>query len=509
MEYPLIRRSDSIAIQSLRDHLAEEVSHYIKGLKEILKVKIKHLSVKFGNGPSYLQNLKWDIIKGKLSALKYYKKLNSWYEVLEQELEMNKIEECEKRRFFDLHATHLKSTTEYVKKKLFIKYNHYRNIIVRSGWLLETTFDEFLSEVLDNDIRPNYYDLKISKGHEVKTGLAFIKLSSQSTKYATIISVADELRLDVETPSSEEEWIDMIFTSDKPPSFIPIKVKCRVGHDSFPTNSNNLQQKHGCIGCFYESLKLSISEIKSRGLQFGFELVTPPNQALERIKLCKSLQWQCIKHKEEITCSPYFSKLSKAYCRKCSKGKITDERIIRYILNSMFRNHQFGEEVKYLQEIGDLMYKKIINNKRIRDYLTKNSISYDNYKRSSIDCFGIVKIKGKEFKISVEVWGPHHKSLRLHSKLYPRKTSADYKRLKVYDNLKKLLWEEGFLDIHIVISLDDLKKYERQAFIIKELKRQLLKGHGIDLKTNFPLYTWNKLLKDVKQAEDYQSLDGY
>ena len=123
--------------------------------------------------------------------------------------------------------------------------------------------------------------------------------------------------------------------------------------------------------------------------------------------------------------------------------------------------------------------------------------------KSHIDCFAQKftiqgndkdgKIIRKHILFSVEVWELHHK----------KGTEKYDLRIAEYDEFKKILYEEGFIDIHIVIITYKISRYKYHQFIINELKRQVEKKFGIvELDMNIGMITWKKILKDIKIDQD-------
>ena len=136
------------------------------------------------------------------------------------------------------------------------------------------------------------------------------------------------------------------------------------------------------------------------------------------------------------------------------------------MLNRMFYTDKFGKTQVYLQKINRLMFENIIQNKRVSDFMP--TLHINNYPRSTIDCLvEKLAIKGKYIKdgrkfikkdilFSVEPWGPQHED----------KDHRYYKeRVCFYDELKQILYKEGFIDIHIVVKLYKMKPHEYQGFV--------------------------------------------
>jgi len=175
----------------------------------------------------------------------------------------------------------------------------------------------------------------------------------------------------------------------------------------------------------------------------------------------------------------------------------------------MFKTSSFGHKPKYPGKIHDRFeYNEIRKNPRIKDYLDQKKISESNYRQFTIDCFGKIRIRGNDYWVSVDVWGRQHKNLETYLKMYgyQGKTIKDYKRLKVYDNLRKIMFEEGIIDVHLVVALWEHQKLQINGFINKEIERILFEKHGLTLNYPLPAYNWNNLLKDIKQAKDHTSV---
>ena len=170
---------------------------------------------------------------------------------------------------------------------------------------------------------------------------------------------------------------------------------------------------------------------------------------------------------------------------------------------------KFGSKPVPYGQIDGLEFSEIIKNKRVERFFSKNSITATDYRKSHLDCFAFIKIDNSVYSMVVDVWGPQHKSMGLYRKIFPKRNKNEYKRMKAYDKLRNILWDEGFLDIFIVLPLYKLTNNKYQGYIIKEFKRQLSEIHFVNFSRNFTNYSWISLMKDIRFAKDYQDLTGY
>ncbi|MFX0188021.1 MAG: hypothetical protein ACFE8A_09810 [Candidatus Hodarchaeota archaeon] len=167
----------------------------------------------------------------------------------------------------------------------------------------------------------------------------------------------------------------------------------------------------------------------------------------------------------------------------------------------MFHTDKFGTEQVYLNKINKLKYDNIIKNKRVRDFMNKHNIGESDYGHSSIDILAEeIRLEGIETPVlfSVEVWELHNINKR--HRFYNE-------RIYIYDKLKKILYEEGFIDIHIVLETYKRSFNDYQKFIIRALKKEVKEKYGIELDMEFPRLDWSDLVDDLKTALDHQLLD--
>ena len=500
-----------------RKKLAKIVRQFAGEVKKVHNKSFGDLSNIIGKNNEYVARLKRQILNGSLTAGKYFRNLTSWYDVLSDGLSQEKREE-----FLNLYNSHFKDIIYYYKLELLIYYTYYKDLVNKSGWKFITTFNDFCQIILQNKVTrvgnfpfeiccgvKDHKDRKIVIGKNLGQCNYYCQHCSphgQSIKYDELLFLALSNRYELQKPSSEKDWTEMILINKiekRSPAFISITLVCDE-HGDFSSTCNRLQQDHHCPNCKL----LSVDEIEKRGGQFGLELITPTNQIRSKLKNVKPLEWRCVIHKETVMSLPYISELTHHYCQKCSKGKITYERIIRHMLNKMFFD-KFGEKPMSCWRVGGLKFNEIIKNHKIEKFFSKNYVTESDYNKSHFDCFGFIKIDNKILSVDVEVWGPQHKDLSTFLKIYPNNNSFDYKRLKIYDNLRKILREEGFLDIHIVLPLYNIGRNKFQDYIIKEFKQQLLEYHGIRFNRKFPRSSWTNLMRDIRFAKDYQNLKGY
>ncbi len=280
-------------------------------------------------------------------------------------------------------------------------------------------------------------------------------------------------------------------------------------HGEFYISMERIKEyKNWCADCYHESTRLKSGEIEARGSKYNFNLETP----LDYINSLKEpsrevLKWSCKFHPSFI-----FSSNSDDYsldlrsCDICSGGKITKERIMRYLLSRLF-NINFGEK-------PTLLYK-ILPFKEVFDILPSDYNSIKSYKHMHFDAFSYINIniEGEihTLSVAVEYWDREHSSSEEYAHRFrrypPRRTSHldDYLHLKSSDDFKQSLKENMFIHIYIVIDhtvrLDDYID-----FIVFEFEKQineLFKINDYSL-TNIPRCNW----RDLKQIEKLRQTFG-
>ena len=169
----------------------------------------------------------------------------------------------------------------------------------------------------------------------------------------------------------------------------------------------------------------------------------------------------------------------------------------------MFYTYKSGAKPVSYHKIDRLKWDNIKQNKRVLNYLSTHHIDIINYHDSHIDyLIEKYRIKGKcedgtifdeEILFSVEIWELHHK----------KGTRIYNERVAEFDVLKQILYEEGFIDIHIIVKIYELSGRQYRDFIISELKRQLKERYGVvELDINIGSISYNRVLRHLRQNLD-------
>ncbi len=499
-----------------RNLIANQIRDLSNKLIIILHTTKKDLSIKLENKDNYLTIFPRNIKLKTIKSYKLYQKIVSWHNIIQKEFEEEKVKKETIDIFFKNYNKLKWRTLRLGTFELYHRFRYYEQKIKNKGLELISTFNDFINDILINNNSSSRFIFKAICNETYHPVIVnnFMYASSTVCRFCNYYTSYFDLKFTVEdngytlkTPSSEMQWIDMILnrkgTKIVNPAYMKITVICGI-HGDFNTTYHDQQQKYGCAECGNEVNRLSINEIRKRGLFYGFTLKRSMTHKVIRHRLSKrqQLDWNCEKG-HLVQALPFPSSLKNSYCEICSGGKITEERKIRYMLNRMFYINSKGAKPKNYYNIDRLKWKNIIQNKRVLDYISKHHINKTNYSHSHIDYLvENFKIQGKlkngkvsEQKVffTLEVWELHHKK---GSKIYNP-------RIVEYDGLKQILYEEGFLDIHIVIKIYELSGRLYHDFIIKKLMRQLKEKFGIvELDMNIGNITYNRVLRHLKQNLD-------
>jgi hypothetical protein len=265
--------------------------------------------------------------------------------------------------------------------------------------------------------------------------------------------------------------------------------------------------KNWCAECYYESHRLTSEQIITLGNNHNFNLETPLSY-IEKIKRPSSeiYQWSCKFHPNfRFKSKPDEFNLDLKSCDICSGGKITNERIMRYLLSRLFHRN-FGEKPTSLHEI--LPFDKVA-------YVLPNDYNtLQSYRHMHFDAFAYVDINIGEnrFTLSVagEYWDREHSSLEEYSDRFKYRTprngsfSNDYQHLKSSDYFKQNLKNNRLIDIYIIVD-HTIGRDNYLKFIISEFEQQvrkLLKVNNFHLR-NIPYCNWRDLKKIDKLRKTF------
>ena len=516
--HPGIKLSD-VNAKILKDDLKE----FIKKIQEILEISRGTLEDTLGISTGYLSVIISKVSSGKIRIRTLYKNLESWRLQILEELKIKEREGLARQRFYNLYETFSNKVLKQMRRIYRQQYNYYKNIANKKRFVLITTFREFFNEIIETGIQPNKFQAEVWNGKQdqepIRVTFQLMKSKpfshyldiprSDQTSYYQLIDAAATLGYEIKYPRSKSEWDTML--KNRPKGTAPVQVKVTAicpEHGEFITDAQRLNTKIRCKLCYYDFKVISLSEIKKRGKPYGLILDKSMTKSVISYRRENQLRldWRCDKHHNIIIkAHPFKSDLERAYCEICSKGRITEERTIRFMLNRMFRTDQFGNSPKILQTVDRLKFENVVQNQRVKDFMTSHGISYDGYRKSHLDILAEVLVidgvnNGEGLLVSVEPWGPQHED----------KSHVWYnERICYYDELKQILYEEGFIDILVVVKLWEIQSHGYQDFIITELKRQVKEKFGIEIDLDFPAFLWVNLINNLKKGSDFQSLDNW
>lgn len=262
-----------------------------------------------------------------------------------------------------------------------------------------------------------------------------------------------------------------------------------------------------CAECYHDSSRLISRQILARGDKYNFILETPLSY-IEELKqpTREVLLWSCKYHPSfKFKSKPDDYSLDLKSCDICSGGKITNERIMRYLLTRLFHKN-FGEKPTSLY--------KVIPFNQVACSLP-NDYTAQTYRHMHFDAFAYVglKIAKKKYTLSVagEYWDREHSSLEEYTDRFRHRTprngshANDYRHLKSSDNFKQNLKNIGLIDIYIVLD-HTIKRDNYLDFIVSNFEQQvrkLLKVNKYHLR-HLPNCNW----RDLKQIDKLRRTFG-
>lgn len=492
--------------------IAKQISDITMNLASILQVTKQELSIKLGQTKTYLKNLPGIIRNNRIRSYKVYNKLLDWHNNILDELK-NKVNDVKvKTDFMNIYDKLKSRVLRWGITELYQQFSVYKHTIESKGFKLYTTFSKFLIDILKNKVEPSKVNFQawcqIEHHPSVSSRLTrasrlVCKFCNQYTSYFDLKFTVESNGYTLKEPHSMKQWIDMILKRRTSPHSIKIVAICPE-HGEFDTTYGYQNREIMCKKCATEARSLSLNEIKKRGEFYGLTLSRSMTIELIRERLANKqpLEWLCeLGHRVEVL--PFPANLKTAYCDTCAGGKITDERKVRYMLNRMFHTYESGKKPVNYYNIERLKWENIIKNKKVSTYVRDHRITKTTYTYSHMDyLIENFEVKGKyqngktfnkKVLFGIEVWENHHE-----------KDSIFYApRVSEYDGLKQILYEEGFIDLLVVVKTYKLKGREYRDFIIKELKRQLMEKFGLEeLDINIGSISINRVLRHLRQNMD-------
>ncbi len=532
-----LKKIDILALEHYREFVEKEFSN-VKNMKFISKNFIENLVKQVRSYRGDLPNNRIaEILYGTsngsealafatLKSNKYAKPyslidenfLNNWY--------FNLILQFPKdfSVFFNMINNYKSFCAEKRVFDLVNKWNSYCSKVHSLGLNMETKQFDFIESVLRGTLiekipfelsckSPNHKKFIVAYKHLYRAICPLCSRIEKSHSYQDFVREA-ELR-NASFKFTESEFKDRINKGLNKPRAKQQKVSeiifpfiCNK-HGEFSISMERIKNYNNwCAECYHESRRLTGEQIIARANKYNFNLETPLSYINKLKKPSrKDYIWSCKYHPSFRfkSRSDEFS-LDLKSCDICSGGRITNERIMRYLLSRLF-NKNFGEKPTSLYEI--LTYDQVIS-LLPNDYSTLKS-----YKLMHFDAFAYVDINigRKIFTLSfaVEYWDREHTSFEEYIDRFkhrsPRNASFtnDYLHLKSSDRFKQNLKNNGLIDIYMVVEYP-IKRDDFLDFIIFEFEQQirkLLRINNYRLR-NIPQCNW----RDLKQIDKLRQTFG-
>jgi hypothetical protein len=444
--------------------------------------------------------------------------LDNWLFNLKQEFPSNYAV------FFDLIHDYKLLCAEKCVFGLVEKWNSYCSKVCILGLNMEMGLFDYLESVLTGTLIENLsFELSCGCSNHEKFSVSYKHLYravcplcsriKKSHSYQDFVREA-ELR-NARFKLTETEFMTRINQELKKPRSKQQKVSeilfpfiCNQ-HGEFNISMERIKDyKNWCAECYYTSTRLTGEQIIARGEKYNLNLETPLSY-IEKLNQPsrETLLWSCKYHPSfRFKSQPDEFSLDLKSCDICSGGKITNERIMRYLFSRLFHKN-FGEKPTPLYKI--LPRDKVVN-LLPSDYKTLRS-----YNHMHFDAFAYINIKigEKTYTLSVasEYWDREHSSLEEYVNRFRHRTprngsfANDYQHLKSSDRFKQNLKNRGFIDIYIVVN-HTIRRDNYLEFIISEFEQQirnLFKVNNYRLR-NISHCNW----RDLKQIDKLRQTFG-
>jgi len=514
-QFPNIKNSSSISKDFLVN-LMKQIKLYQEDLPDN-RIAEKLYGTSNGSEALAFATLKSNKFK-RPNSLIDEKVLDNWFFNLKQEFPSNYTV------FFNLILDYKLICAEKRVFSLIEKWNSYCSRINTLGLNMETKIFEYLETVLTGTLIENLlFELSCKCSNHEKFNVAYKHLYrakcplcsriEKSHSYQDFVKEA-ELR-NSRFKFTKTEFKTRINQELKKPRNIQQKVSeilfpfiCNK-HGEFSISMERIRSYNNwCAECYNESHRLTSQQIIARGDKFNFNLETPLSH-IEKLKqpTREVFLWSCKYHPSfKFKSKPDDYSLDLKSCDICSGGKITNERIMRYLLSRLFYKN-FGERPTSLYEV--LPFDQVV------DILPSDYKSLRRYRHMHFDAFAYVDIKiGKDvFTLSVagEYWDREHFSIEEYVDRFRHRTprngshANDYKHLKSSDNFKQNLKNSGYIDIYIIVD-HTIRRDNYVEFIHSEFEQQvrkLLKVNNYRLR-NLPKCNW----RDLKQIDKLRQTFG-
>ncbi|TFG23427.1 MAG: hypothetical protein EU529_07370 [Promethearchaeota archaeon] len=263
-----------------------------------------------------------------------------------------------------------------------------------------------------------------------------------------------------------------------------------------------------CAECYHDRSRLTVKQIIERGKKYNFNLETPLSIVSKLKQPSREvLEWSCIYHPSfRFKSNPDDYSLDLKSCDICSGGRITRERIMRYLLSRLFGKN-FGEKPTPLHTI--LPFDDVAH------LLPSDYSTLKSYRLMHFDAFCYIdKIIDNNYvtlSIAGGYWDREHSSLEQYIDRFrhtsPRNGSHrnDYLHLKSSDRFKQVLKDYRLIDIYIIVD-HTLQRDDFLGSIISQFEQQIrklfkLKNYHL---TNIPRCNW----RDLKQIDKLRQTFG-
>ena len=444
--------------------------------------------------------------------------LNNWFFNLKQEFPSEYI------AFFNLIHNYKLICAEKRVFGLISKWNSYCSKINSLGLNMETIVFDYLESVLTGTLIENLsFELSCRCSNHERFSVAYkhlyravCPLCSRIEKSLSYQDFVREAKLrNARFKFTETEFITRVNQELKKPRDKQQKVSeilfpfiCNR-HGEFNISMERIKDYNNwCAECYHDNHRLTSEQIIARGDKYNFNLETPLSY-IEKIKQPsrKVFLWSCKYHPSfKFKSKPDDYSLDLKSCDICSGGKITNERIMRYLVSRLFHIN-FGEKPTSLYEVLPF--------DRVACILPSDYITLRSYRHMHFDAFAYVDINIGEnrFTLSVagEYWDREHSSLEEYIDRFKHRTPRngshvnDYRHLKSSDNFKQNLKNSGLIDIYIVVD-HSIRRDNYLKFISSEFEKQVRKLFNVNnyCLRNLPKCNW----RDLKQIDKLRHAFG-
>ena len=426
--------------------------------------------------------------------------------------------------FFNLIKNYKLLCAEKRVSALINKWNSYCSKVHSLGLNMETTKFDFIESVLKGTLIENFsFKLSCKSSYHNEFFIAYKHLYravcplcsriEKSYSYQDFVREAELRNARFKFTESEfrnriNEELEKTRNKQQKISEILFPFDCNKHGEFYISMERIKNYNNWCAECYHESRRLTNEQIITRGKKYNFNLETPLSH-VNKIKKPsrKEYLWSCIYHPSfRFKSRPDEFSLDLQSCDICSGGRITNERIMRYLLSRLF-NKNFGEKPTSLYEI--LPYDQVVN------LLPSDYSTLKSYRLMHFDAFAYIDInigrKISTLSVAVEYWDREHTSLEQYIDRFKHRSprsggfTDDYQHLKSSDRFKQNLKDKGFIDIYIVVEYP-IQRDDFLDFIISEFElqiRNLFKTNNYRL-TNIPNCNW----RDLKQINKLRQTFG-